>query len=61
MDQIFLLAPTSTEQRTQPALELELLAVATDEVQHRAHRLARMTPQAAPQLLQEQRRTVRWP
>ena len=50
-----------TGQRPQPQVGAEGSVLLPDEVQHRAHRLLRVQPQAAAQLLQEHRRRLRRP
>ena len=51
-------AAAAAEQRAEAPVEAELAAVAPDEVEHRADGLALAQPQAASELLQEQRRAV---
>ena len=50
--------PASAEQRPKASVEPELLAMMTNEVEHRAERLPGKPTQASAKLLEEQRRAI---
>ena len=58
LDLVDQVLPASAEKGAEAPVEAKLVAVAPDEVEDRAHRLPRGTPQPAPQLLEEQGRAV---